>query len=34
VGKITKEQVESYAKRKNWDLKTAEKWLAPNLGYK
>ncbi|TQV71479.1 methionine synthase [Aliikangiella marina] len=33
VGKISKEQVESYAKRKGWDLETAERWLAPNLGY-
>ncbi|MGQ0700756.1 MAG: methionine synthase [Panacagrimonas sp.] len=33
LGRINKEQVEDYARRKNWDLRTAEKWLAPNLGY-
>ncbi|MET1253577.1 methionine synthase [Aliikangiella sp. GXAS 311] len=33
VGKISKQQVESYAKRKGWDLATAERWLSPNLGY-
>jgi 5-methyltetrahydrofolate--homocysteine methyltransferase len=33
VGKINKDQVEDYAKRKGMDLKDAEYWLAPNLGY-
>jgi 5-methyltetrahydrofolate--homocysteine methyltransferase len=33
VGRIQKDQVEDYARRKNWDLKTAEKWLGPNLAY-
>ncbi len=33
VGKISKEQVESYATRKGWDLELAERWLSPNLGY-
>jgi len=33
VGKISKEQVESYAQRKGWRIEMAEKWLAPNLGY-
>ena len=33
VGRIGKDQVEDYAKRKGWDLATAEKWLSPNLGY-
>ncbi len=33
VAKMGKDQVESYAGRKGWDLKTAERWLAPNLGY-
>ncbi|NLH83420.1 MAG: methionine synthase [Phyllobacteriaceae bacterium] len=33
VGKIEKDQVEDYAQRKNWDLATAEKWLAPILAY-
>ncbi len=33
VGKIAKDQVEDYAKRKGMDLETTEKWLSPNLGY-
>ncbi|TQV84586.1 methionine synthase [Aliikangiella coralliicola] len=33
VGKISKQQVEDYAKRKNWSLEQAERWLAPNLNY-
>ncbi len=33
VAKVEKDQVEDYAKRKGWDLDTAERWLAPNLGY-
>jgi 5-methyltetrahydrofolate--homocysteine methyltransferase len=33
LGKIGRDQVEDYAKRKGWDLATAEKWLAPVLGY-
>jgi 5-methyltetrahydrofolate--homocysteine methyltransferase len=33
VGRIQKDQVEDYARRKGWDLGTAEKWLGPNLGY-
>ena len=33
VGKVERDQVEDYARRKGWDLATAEKWLAPNLGY-
>ena len=33
VGKINRDQVEDYARRKGWDIKTAEKWLAPMLGY-
>jgi len=32
-GKIDKEQVASYAKRKGWDIETAERWLAPVLSY-
>lgn len=31
VGKITEEQLEDYAKRKNVDLEFARKWLRPNL---
>nr|MBP9915972.1 B12-binding domain-containing protein [Thiobacillaceae bacterium] len=33
VAKIDRDQVADYARRKGWDQATAEKWLAPNLGY-
>ena len=33
VGKIGKDQVEDYAKRKGWTLEEAERWLAPVLAY-
>ncbi|WP_109621864.1 methionine synthase [Sediminitomix flava] len=33
LGKIQKDQVEEYAKRKDMDLKVIEKWLSPNLAY-
>lgn len=33
LGKIEKDQVEDYAKRKNMELAVAEKWLSPNLNY-
>jgi 5-methyltetrahydrofolate--homocysteine methyltransferase len=33
TGKIQKDQVEDYAKRKGWTLEEAEKWLGPVLGY-
>jgi 5-methyltetrahydrofolate--homocysteine methyltransferase len=33
VGKIERDQVEDYAKRKNWTPARAEKWLAPILNY-
>jgi 5-methyltetrahydrofolate--homocysteine methyltransferase len=33
VGKIQKDQVEEYAKRKGVSIDYVEKWLAPNLGY-
>jgi 5-methyltetrahydrofolate--homocysteine methyltransferase len=33
VGKIERDQVEDYAKRKGWTLAQAEKWLAPVLKY-
>ncbi|MBI2398917.1 MAG: methionine synthase [Xanthomonadales bacterium] len=33
VGRIGKEQVEDYARRKGWTLEQAERWLAPNLDY-
>lgn len=33
LGKITKDQVEDYAKRKGMAFDEAERWLSPNLGY-
>jgi len=33
VGKINKDQVEDYARRKGWSAEEAERWLSPNLGY-
>ena len=33
VAKIDRDQVADYARRKGWDVATAERWLAPNLGY-
>jgi 5-methyltetrahydrofolate--homocysteine methyltransferase len=33
VGRIGKDQVESYAKRKGMPVEEAERWLAPNLSY-
>ena len=33
LGKISKDQVEDYAIRKNMDLETVERWLGPNLNY-
>ena len=33
VGKIGRDQVEDYAHRKGMDLRTIERWLAPNLNY-
>ena len=33
VGKIERDQVEDYARRKNWTLAEAERWLAPLLNY-
>ena len=34
LGDIDKDQAVDYAGRKKWDVKTAERWLGPNLGYK
>jgi 5-methyltetrahydrofolate--homocysteine methyltransferase len=31
IAQIQKDQVEDYAKRKGWDLLTAERWLGPNI---
>ncbi len=33
VGRLDRDQVADYARRKGWTLAEAEKWLAPNLGY-
>ncbi|MCH1534178.1 MAG: methionine synthase [Schleiferiaceae bacterium] len=33
VGKLAKDQIESYAALRGIDVTTAEKWLAPNLNY-
>ena len=33
VGQINRDQVEDYARRKNFDVAVMEKWLAPNLSY-
>ncbi|HEY9381023.1 MAG TPA: methionine synthase [Burkholderiales bacterium] len=32
VGRIDRDQLEEYAKRKGFDIATAERWLAPSLG--
>ena len=31
VGKIDRDQVEDYARRKGWSIPLADRWLAPNL---
>jgi 5-methyltetrahydrofolate--homocysteine methyltransferase len=33
VGKLGRDQVEDYARRKGWRVSEAERWLSPNLGY-
>ena len=33
LNKISKDQVEDYAKRKNMSVETAERWLGPNINY-
>ena len=33
VGKIGKDQVEDYARRKGMEVRTIERWLSPNLNY-
>ena len=33
VGKIERDQIESYHQRKSWSLEETERWLAPNLNY-
>ncbi|HQT25645.1 MAG TPA: vitamin B12 dependent-methionine synthase activation domain-containing protein, partial [Burkholderiales bacterium] len=34
TGKVDRDQVEDYARRKNMDMETVERWLAPVLSYK
>jgi 5-methyltetrahydrofolate--homocysteine methyltransferase len=34
VGKIARDQVEDYAKRKKMKVADVERWLSPNLGYR
>ncbi len=33
VGRLGRDQVADYARRKGWTLAEAERWLSPNLGY-
>ncbi|HAY81226.1 MAG TPA: hypothetical protein DCY79_15585, partial [Planctomycetaceae bacterium] len=33
VDRLTRDQVEDYARRKGISLSEAERWLSPNLGY-
>lgn len=33
VGRLTRDQVEDYARRKGWEVRVAERWLGPNLDY-
>ncbi|MBT7581415.1 MAG: methionine synthase, partial [Kordiimonadaceae bacterium] len=33
LGKISKDQVEDYARRKDMELRLVERWLSPNLAY-
>ena len=33
VGRIERDQVEDYARRKGMELRTAERWLGPILNY-
>jgi 5-methyltetrahydrofolate--homocysteine methyltransferase len=33
VGRVGRDQVEDYARRKGLGVEEAERWLAPNLGY-
>ena len=33
IGRVGRDQVEDYARRKGWTVAEAEQWLAPNLGY-
>jgi 5-methyltetrahydrofolate--homocysteine methyltransferase len=33
VGKVERDQVEDYARRKGWSIETCERWLSPVLNY-
>src|SRR5690606_5856092 len=33
VGKVERDQVEDYARRKGWPVSEAERWLSPVLNY-
>ena len=33
VGRLGRDQVEDYARRKGMNTPVMERWLAPNLGY-
>ena len=33
VGKVERDQVEDYARRKGWSTEEAERWLSPVLNY-
>lgn len=33
LGKVNKDQIEAYARRKGQDLEITERWLSPNLAY-
>ena len=33
VGKVERDQVADYARRKGWTIAQAERWLAPVLNY-
>ncbi len=34
LGRLGRDQVEDYARRKGWTVAEAERWLSPNLGYR
>jgi 5-methyltetrahydrofolate--homocysteine methyltransferase len=33
MGRIDRVQVADYARRRGWDVKTADRWLGPILNY-
>jgi 5-methyltetrahydrofolate--homocysteine methyltransferase len=34
LGRVGRDQVEDYARRKGWTIREAERWLSSNLGYR